>query len=1433
MKERIVNELLAVRGRRGFSPARVAPYALAAVLALLLSGDRSVFSAPSVVKGIDPLDVLDFQSIPNILFVLDTSSSMGGTVADPNYFVGGDDVLSRLYQAKVAVRDVIGANLTKANFGVAQYGPGNASKKIKLSGIGAGGAPDYNRGPFIYVSLDGYNSVTDVGADGNTTTMGDAFARIFQPPTSPASSDVKYTDYAGLDDASGAACPASCLYNKNTGTTTCPAYCEAEFLRGFIATENGFGTPMTATTKAFDNPLSGRYYIKSRVFRNNVLYRWAPGPGGGLTTSVFTKTYGIPISKALSRGLKEILPLPGIDGSGVAQAACPAPPAGLLGDDIAAANDGTETRPCFQIELMVGNILAVTKKKRMTFYLASAAFGLENPNDGCPGGVVADSVQGCGHAAADDTRILQQGSLRLELPYANPTTGGVPSGLTATWPSFPATNSIGTNPNPNGGIQLGGDGLAAGNNTPIAATLYAVRDHFNNVVFPARPAAAAGKQKNFTVLIIDGDENCGGDPVAAARALYDNTPSPANRIETLVIVFPSGSANAALADQIALAGSGGTRTAIQGGTLAAQLSTAVNAALGQAVTGTFSAADTTVTESVFEFHDPMNVNGRYGLTQPLLFQSTFEMPGFIGHFRAYWNPPDDGQETSAARWDGTNDAGAKLLSRVTIPSGGAAFVYLHAGATAANIADSSALIKRRIYTTTRNGVFTPAVIDIVRRTAQADVRTLWPPTTSGAISGGISTAVAPADSSNPAGTLDTALGISALTYAQLQTQFGACKGSTLPTACTTSSTQLARAKREARESILAFIAGAQLKGGVANPVRDATTKDLVYEARPWILAETTLSAPAVVTPPLQSEPATHLDEYRLLRDGPRDSTGRSVNAIRQGFGLRNPDKDGSSASAADNNLKPAMSVVYLGTNEALHAFRAGPCLVCSPAETGGEELWAFVPFDQLGKLQERMQPQGRDPHTYMIASGLRFGEVFVPVLPEPGTFSESIGGKTVTGTGVWRTLMVFGRGIAGQHYTTLDITGPGAFTKRALTTEAPIVYWSRGNPDTQDGLTTGTKNNTVNTTEAGYDYNAYARMGETWSVPALAPVAKADAVKKINKLADASCKYTTTTDNSNARRPQGIEFLFYVGSGYPSAANLLQGTTFYALDAVTGDVVMASDVCDRSPKPTDASGVAIDNALVASPSVFTASQLVPGFVGNPAASNATRVYVADIHGRLWKFNTDNTATAVLVKDLGADQPVANGAALLNYNSDATSLKPHVYVETGNDRRFPFKVASPFKAFGFRDPTADRATTANAGVQIFALNIPIDTSVSPLNGYRGTTQPATAFNTPEQGRVFFVGTKYNPAGSQCVSTWDSILFAVGAGTGGAAYDFGISYVLTDTKAISVRADRGKLVIDQGLVSTPPPSPTAPKTLPGATGTGEVYVSNVKAGSPVCH
>jgi hypothetical protein len=232
------------------------------------------------------------------------------------------------------------------------------------------------------------------------------------------------------------------------------------------------------------------------------------------------------------------------------------------------------------------------------------------------------------------------------------------------------------------------------------------------------------------------------------------------------------------------------------------------------------------------------------------------------------------------------------------------------------------------------------------------------------------------------------------------------------------------------------------------------------------------------------------------------------------------------------------------------------------------------------------------------------------------------------------------------------------------------------------------------------------------------------------------------------------------------------------------------------------------------------------------------VYVGDLHGRLWKFLSGAPTKALLMADLGSDQAVGVPPALLALGSPA---KPLVYVSAGNDER----AVGPFKFFGFRDDGSDTAATyAAAGTK--ATADPTVVAYSPAvylfsrpfgDSFRGTVQPATALtgDTPPKGRVFFAGTHFVPTGpGVCVADFDSILFALGAETGGAAYDLGgpdsAFRTFENSRIMALQILRGPapagsapgtagadtLAIDQGLlpagalIDSPPPPGLRPKT-----------------------
>ena len=858
-------------------------------------------------------------------------------------------------------------------------------------------------------------------------------------------------------------------------------------------------------------------------------------------------------------------------------------------------------------------------------------------------------------------------------------------------------------------------------------------------------------------------------------------------------------------------------------TLKAVLETVINQG---ATSGEFTAQQS-LTDSIFELAgdvpqgtapnpwSPMNPRNRYDPLVPHRFASTFTLPLFTGQIKAYtqggpaslastgascaYTIAADGTLSgeSCRRWS-AND---KLVSRVStgmasacpaLAAAGAgasecSFSRLWNGATDSNVGSLGGVaIRRRIFTTSQNGVFGPTVDQLMQGVSPYRI-SLWPPQTAS-----ISVPVAPA-SNTQQGLFDEALGLPldtvaspAAAFADLRTRFKACMGANLPASCPAmtvtsgfSLAQMQRARREAREMILAFLAGAQFKADATTglPKRATATSsfytvgDVLYIPRTQILAESTLATPAVVSPPQEETPDATLwkPEYELYRDGPRTHTNPSkepdgVNPggsalIRAGFALRNPDRDGNNTVAGtvqgrvfynDDSrldLKPVMSVLYAGTNSALHAFRAGPSLkttittACTPSATvdcGGEELWAFVPYDQIGKLTRRYlsNPQKRDPHDYMIARGIRFSDVFVP---NPGTAADpsttpvakSAGGISLGDIqGVWRKVLFVGRGKGGKYMTAIDVTSPAPFTELAMPATGslpvgPIILWSRGNPDTSNGALQGQAGAAINNNQD--DYDAYLKMGETWSVPAFTYIGR-DMVR-----ADNPARRVTAT----ARKPAGTDFVLYMGSGYGEAG---EGTTFYSIDPLTGDIITHVDVeeaVDARYSEMKRSSMAYTNAIVANPVAFNPSRFVFAVGGVPspnvAAAPATRVYVGDLYGRFWKFLTAAPDIAIAGADLGADQAIGTAASLIGLPPNDPATTPHVFLTSGNDTR----ATGPFHNFGFIDEGDNTTTAVSPQVTQNGISVypPMTSSfvIEFETNFRGTVQPATFYTVPEIAR----------------------------------------------------------------------------------------------------
>ena len=1322
---------------------RMAGIGLALGIGFLGAGDRGS-AQTSTLFGIDPFEVLNLRIKNNVLFVLDTSGSMSWVLEGGGPFNGSllgearpssDDPSARLYQAKRAIESVIQQNLGTVSMGFATFNILKSQSELD----------DDNEEMLVYVSQDAAAS---------------NFANFF-------------------DD----------LWNGGTTFSTVSGADSQDTFRSFGNDRFGyiFGYPAGCTPG-----VDCRYWLESALFRDGRRYTWDRA-AGQTTTLLATNTI-----------------------------TCPLPPADLTG--INPDNDGDGfadlPRPCVPFQDGVGGPIA-------TYYMTGGHFE-RTGGSSCGGAAVLQSVADC--ATDNSAAILAELQPEILIP--------------PTWVSGNAITGLGS---PNSVTNLQGrqpvGGVRATQSTPLGRSIDAIRTA-NPAAFPPEPAAVAGLQKNFVILLTDGDDTCGScggssacfrpnaiEAAQKAKQLFDNTGDSTHWAETLVVAFTAG-VNPVNANFIAQGGSGAIvdnagnitgpagnpcRDAFLAGNQDELVAVLNNALTLAASTGTFSASPS-ILSTVYELSvppaDPLDPSTRYDQRVNVLFAPKFDIPTFEGELSAFENsgtfPRVSVSENSTGDWE----AGQTLFDNVSDPmattrtgSRGTVneflFSELHAGQTVDTIGVSAVpIIKRRILTSSDNGRFvrtTDAEFDSAAA-AGRNVVALWPPSQFG-LNSGVAFPAGGIDPDDPAvaGLLDDVLGIGAasspvLTFAELRDTLGACAVSTdddpltaapvlAPALCLANDIDTAR--KEARQIILAWIAGAELRRSEApdfptgdglpmrNGLAGLTQGELIYKDRGWLMSESTLGTPAIMTPPLRSTPNNHVREWILFRDGRRDSNREGIDELDLGFGLRNPDFDDSNPQTK-LSLKPRKTIIFFPTNLYMHALSA---------ETS-EELWAYIAHDQLDKIVAMMTgTPARDPHIYTHAASVRLVDIFVP---EPFT----LGGEAFDGR--WRTVIYFGRGPGGKHITALDVTAPGPFTRSALETNPPYVMWNRGNPDED---------------QAGVPIRAadtipYSFMGETWSTPAVG--------------------------NVNTAVAGFPEWRIWMGSGYSEDPD--EGTVYYDLDALTGDVMASFDVGDGTPTHFP------DNAMPASAAAWNEFQLdPPNIVQRSTADYVTRVFIPDVHGRVWKFST--VSTSGMFRDEGPDHPFGDGVALMKL-----AAGDFVFGNSGNDLRVapPPAATPPFSIFGWQDIDGDACCPTPSGSTPVAFSGNTDPIFFYPDIFRAATSPLTVFTSDGLGRVFFVGVRYNAPDITCISSFDAILFALGAETGASIYDFDgdnvadPSTIITGKKPGNLEVKGGRIVIgDQGAVGAAP-VPPPPDAVPTPAPPAPPYVNTeaMSASSPIC-
>jgi hypothetical protein len=448
--------------------------------------------------------------------------------------------------------------------------------------------------------------------------------------------------------------------------------------------------------------------------------------------------------------------------------------------------------------------------------------------------------------------------------------------------------------------------------------------------------------------------------------------------------------------------------------------------------------------------------------------------------------------------------------------------------------------------------------------------------------------------------------------------------------------------------------------------------------------------------------------------------------IRAGFGLRNPDRDGKNSSIGTvkgrvfyandaRAMKPVMSVLYAGSNLALHAFRAGTSVAtnistaCGSAtaeiagrDCGGEELWAYLPYDQLDKLAKRYvnNPQKRDPHDYVMARAVRFSDIFVPTPgtaanPDDTPVSKTVGGMSLGQIkGVWRKVLFVGRGKGGKYLTAIDVTAPAC----SRTSRCPTTSRCRSSSGAAATPTPRT---------ARSEARRRTRPSRSTS-PTTRRWARPGRCRGGFRRPQHDARRRRAEGDRHHAQAQGQRLRAVHGLGLRQdrrGHELLQhrpadGRHHHARGRRHG---RRCQLPDARPKRHG-----LRQRARRQPVVFNASRFLFAQTGVPspnvAAAPGRRVYIADLWGRQWKFLTAAPDKPLPGRGPGHRPAGGYGERAARPAANDPGSKPHVYVTSGNENRAPVPNGQ-FKNFGFRDDGTDTSLTVSPavtqnGIQVF-------------------------------------------------------------------------------------------------------------------------------------
>lgn len=295
------------------------------------------------------------------------------------------------------------------------------------------------------------------------------------------------------------------------------------------------------------------------------------------------------------------------------------------------------------------------------------------------------------------------------------------------------------------------------------------------------------------------------------------------------------------------------------------------------------------------------------------------------------------------------------------------------------------------------------------------------------------------------------------------------------------------------------------------------------------------------------------------------------------------------ASGTSRNI-----VVLTGANDGmLHAFTLDGFTDKFTSEVfrPGDEVWAFIPPDQIPRLRYIYLNggQARDPdsHIYYVAASPKMQDIY-----DEANCTSADGYHNC-----WKTILISGEGRGGSQYFALDITHPSPNDINfgfGQTPKAPFkILWT-----THGG---GTDPNAHKTGLEG--------LGETWSNPAFGKVL-----------------YT------NGLGVDVTEDAIFVGSGYDDvhadASNHLTnhggvGTTIYIINVLTGSVIKSFNVGNATGTPVTEFSLLANTVSYGYGSMFDWSHTT---ATGEDAWNLSDLIQVSLDGRVWNVTTSDSHT---------------------------------------------------------------------------------------------------------------------------------------------------------------------------------------------------------------